>query len=217
MGGKSKSLDEALAILISSTRTKTRPVSLVEVGEWLRVAIDKLGSVAAVADRIGISTKMLRQFLLVETLTPGVKSMFRRKELDSIDAVSQLAMLPGTDQEDVARAMAKEALDTSDVRAVVELRRKEPKASMGSVLRRVRESKTKKEYVVEFVVREGQTTESMVKSLARHLPRDEVVSVETIGSLGRLVLTPAGKAALAVAAKKLQVPLRNVVSRIFHG
>src|SRR5437867_2915361 len=116
-------MEEALAVLISSTRSRSRPLPLTEVARWLEIALRKLGGYSAVADRIGLSPKMLRQFSYVGRLSKRVQRLFRKRRLDSVDAAAHLAMLPPKEQEIAAEALASREIDTIDLRAAIRLRR----------------------------------------------------------------------------------------------
>src|ERR1700733_9173356 len=114
-------LKEALAVLISSTRSKQRPLPMTEIARWLEVAVGKLGTYKAVGARIGISAKMLRQFAAVSNLALKVRALIASRKIDSVDAVAHLAMLAKSDQLVIAKALAEKAIQTADVRGVVQL------------------------------------------------------------------------------------------------
>jgi hypothetical protein len=210
-------LKEALAVLISSTHNRKRPLALTKIAHWLELAVAKLGTYSAVADRIGLSSKMLRQFSYVSRLSRPVQRLFDSRRLDSIDAVVHLAMLPMREQQTVARALASGEIDTADIRAVVQLRQSGQGGPIGSVLKRVRDSKAKHEYVAEFVVRGVPSHAAIERAFRRYIPSKEIVRLELNGALGRLVLTEEGNRAVAKAARSFRVPLKNVVSHILQG
>ena len=212
-----RELKEALAILISSTHSKKRPLPLTEIAKWLDVAVVKLGSYSAVADRIGLSPQMLRQFSHISRLTKSVQKLFQSRCLDSIDAVTHLAMLPGQEQEVMAEALASGDIDTSDIRAVVQLRREGDSGPIDVLLKRVRESKTKQEYVAEFVVRGGRDSTSITDAFSAYIPESEIMRLELQGAVGRLVVTQKGKQALARVARTLGVPFKRVIPTILQG
>lgn len=210
----SGNLDAALAILISNTRTQRRPLSLLAVADALSTAIDHLGGYSDVADRIGLSTKMLRQFSYVRRLAPAVQRLFRERRLDSVDAAVHLSMLPRKEQPVLATAIAKGEIDGLDLRAITELRRNESKTNLSDLIKKVKESKTKKQYVAEFVTR-GRRTERQIRAgVERYVPHQEIIRIETDGPLGRLVLTKKGKMYLGLAAKALNTRLNNVLAKI---
>lgn len=210
-------LKEALAVLISSTHSKKRPLPLTDIAKWLKVAVVKLGSYSAVADRIGLSSQMLRQFSHVPRLAKSVQKLFQTRRLDSVDAVTHLAMLPVQEQQIVAEALASGDIDTSDIRAVVQLRRGGESGPIDRLLKRVKESKTKQEYVAEFVVRDGRDYTSMMDAFKVYIPENEIIRLELKGSVGRLVVTQKGKQALAKAARTLGIPLKRVIPTILQG
>ena len=212
--GEDSRLQEALAILISSTHSKKRPLPLTEIAKWLEIAISYLGSNAAVADRIGLSPKMLRQFSFVSRLSPSVQLLFENRQLDSVDSAAHLASLPETDQEALAKALASGNLDTSDVRAVIQLIRNGGARTINQALQKVKSSKSRKEYVAEFVVRGGLTKPEITKLFQTYIPEKEIKAIEVRGALGRLTLTPKGRAALTNAARVLGVPFKRVISTI---
>jgi len=190
---------------------------LTDVARWLEIAAAKLGSYSAVANRIDISPKMLRQFSYVHRLSKPVQKLFERRELDSVDALAHLAMLPAADQGPVARALASRHIDTSDVRAVVELRDKDRDRPVGDLIERVKSSKTTKEYVVEFVIRGSRDRETLEAAIRRYIPQTEIIRLEVNGIIGRLVLTQQGKEALAKAARALRSTLKTVIPAILEG
>jgi len=210
----SGNLDAALAILISNTRTQRRPLSLLAVADALSTAIDHLGGYSNVADRIGLSAKMLRQFSYVRRLAPAAQRLFRQRRLDSVDAAVHLSMLPKKEQPVLASAIAKGEIDGVDLRAITELRRHDSKADLSGLIKKVKESKTKKEYVAEFLVRGRRTERQIRAAVERYIPRQEIIRIETEGPLGRLVLTKKGKIYLGRAAKAMNKRLNDVLAQI---
>src|SRR5688572_6310318 len=101
-----KELNEAIAVLIASTRSKKRPFPLTEIARKLELAVATLGSHAAVAERIGLSAKMLKQFSAVTQLSKEVQKLFERRVLDSVDAAAHLAKISTGNQKVVAEALA---------------------------------------------------------------------------------------------------------------
>jgi cell division protein ZapA (FtsZ GTPase activity inhibitor) len=211
---KDRQLEEALAVLISCTRNRIRPIPLTQIAKWLDIAVAKLGSYAKVADRIGLSAKMLRQFSYVRRLSHDVQQLFEKRKIDSVDAATHLAMLAKSEQQEVADALAVGEIDTIDVRAIVELRKVGNSTSIGRLLRRVKNSKTKQEYVAEFVVRGVRNRDQVLVALQKHIPSSEIVKLELDGAIGRLVLTHKGKQTLRKTARFLQTPLKHVIPTI---
>jgi len=211
-------LDQALAVLISNTRSTKRPLSLTEVASSLDVAVEKLGSYSAAADRLGLSTKMLRQFSYVHRLSPAVRRLVATRKIDSVDAVAHLAMLKGPHQQAVARALVKGEIATSDIRSIVQLQRGRNSDSIEEILDDVRKNKTRREYVAEFVVRGSRSNRGRIlKAFQKFISPNEILRLEFEGALGRLVLSQAGKKELFTAARKLDVSMERVIPRILGG
>jgi hypothetical protein len=212
-----KKLKQALAAIISSTRTKTRPMPLTQVACWIKIAVNKLGSYKALSEKVGVSEKMLRQFSYVLDLAKPVRLMFDRRELDSVDAAAHLKLFSPSEQIVVARALANRDLDTSDVRAISQLKRVRQSEPIRSLLSAVRNSKTKQHYVAEFVVRGDATAKSIEKSVSRYLSQEAVVAIKVDGPIGRLVVTSEGRAEMSRLARQLGVPFKDIVVRILGG
>lgn len=215
--GDDDKLNQALAILISNTRSNKRPLPLTAVAYWLDVAVKKLGSYSAVADRLGLSTKMLRQFSYVERLTPSVQQLVETRALDSVDAITHLAMIPAKHQQAVAQALVSGKLDTSDIRPVVQLYRANFSDSINEIISRVKKNKTKREYIAEFVIRGSRDPKSILKAFEKHISPKQIIRIELEGSLGRLVLTAIGKKQLQMAARTLGTTMSHVIPTILQG
>lgn len=214
---KDDDLHEALAVLISCTHRKRRPLPLPDIAKWLKLAVAKLGSYSAVADRIGLSSKMLRQFSYVDRLAEPVQELFQNRRLDSVDAATHLAMLPLRDQKVIANALAVGKADTADIRAVIQLRQSGQCGPISGLLNRVTESKPRQEFVAEFVVRGTLTRANILRAFKRYVPAREILQLEIEGALGRLILTHKGRQALARAADTFGVSLKNVIPNILQG
>jgi hypothetical protein len=210
----SQNTNDALAILISSTKTKKRPVSLVDISKWLVVAVNKLGGYKEVADRLGLSTKMLRQFALVTHLQPEVQQLFKSRALDSIDAVVHLLLLSNKEQVIVANVLVDKKIDTKDLRAIVQVRKGNSKVPINKIIDEIIKTKTRKNYVVEFIIREGDSYTRLMKKFKRYISPNEIIRLDIEGSLGRLILTKNGKQELYRIAKNLNTRFQNVMPAI---
>lgn len=163
------------------------------------------------ADRIGLSPHMLRQFSAVRRLAPRVRDFFSDRRLDSVDAAVHLAMLPEKEQLKMATALATRDIDTKDLRGAIRLRRVGAPGSIETLLTRVKQSKTKKEYVAEFVVRGSHTQESILAAFHGYIPAKSIVRLHIDGRLGRIVLNADGRNALRKAAAKLGVSFKHAI------
>jgi len=211
-------VQEALAALIRNTRTTSRSLSLVEIEEWLRVAVQELGSVGAVADRIGLSTKMLRQFQAVAKLSRPVRQLFASREIDSVDAAVHLSMIEPGGQLSVARELASARIDTSDVRAIHDLAKRQPMMPLTAVVRNIKETRNIREYVVEFVVRVSpQELQSVRGRFAAILGEDNIVSLNIEDSIGALVLNKTGRQNLMKLCRSSGMSKRRAITHIAEG
>jgi hypothetical protein len=211
-----KTIENALAILISSTHSKKRTKSLMEIAEWLAYAVEELGSIKAVGERIDLSPQMLRQFESVQKLDPKVQWLFSTRRVDSVDAAAHLSMLRAKEQIAVASLLAEGKIDTGDVRAIYHQRKAGDTDPIEALIDKVEKSKTKQEYVVEFAIRGSQNPERVKAAIGMVFPKDQVVELELHGPMGRLILTKKGRATLSATAKKLNIPLKSVMASVLQ-
>jgi len=206
--------NEALAILISSTKSRKRPISLIEVSKWLRIAVNLLGGYKQVADRIGLSTKMLRQFSMVNSLHPKTQAFFRRREIDSVDAVVHLLQFPIKDQITIAKLLANKKIDTMDLRAILQSRKSSPSIPIKYIYHKIIKSKTIKRYIVEFVIPSGYNRNTLMGVFKRHISKINIIKLDINGRLGRLLLKKDGKLELQKTAKQLKTRFHTVIPAI---
>ncbi len=92
-----KKLDEisALQIVFGNIRRKRRKENLVIIAKAFECLVKHYGSQKAVAEKVGISAEMIRQFLSVLKLPTEVQKLFIKREIDSVDAAKELAVLKG--------------------------------------------------------------------------------------------------------------------------
>jgi hypothetical protein len=211
-------LDKALAALIKNTRTTRRHESLPRIASWLEIAIHGLGSVGEVAERIGLSSKMLRQFLSVRELTPSVLDLFATRKLDSVDMAVHLRKLPPDEQACVAREAATGDLTTADVRAICEFRKHHGQSPIEDIVTRIKASRNIRQYVVEFVARQSGIDERRLRErFLAALGESNVVSLNVDGPIGTLVVNQSGRSRLQAIARQKRVSLAQAVNRIVTG
>jgi hypothetical protein len=211
-------LNLALANLIKNTRTTRRHLSLPEIAHWLGLATASLGSMDKVADRIGLSTKMLRQFLAVNDLALSVRGLFATRQLDSVDVAVHLRMLNLDEQVVVASAAARGDFSTAEIRAICQYRKKQVGAQLEEIMEQVKASRDIKVYVVEFVQRgrEGGGRQ-LRRRLASVLGDDNIVSLKFTGSIGTLVLNKGGRARLLEFCRSRGITKPDAVDKIVNG
>jgi len=92
-----KALDEdtALSILFANTKRKRRIEDLFTIAkacEYL-VSLKKYGSQRAVAEKVGLSAEMIRQFLTILKLPKKIQKLVAQRKIDSVDIVKEIAAI----------------------------------------------------------------------------------------------------------------------------
>ena len=117
-----KELDEAtaLSMLFGNTRKKKRNVDLLTIAKSCEYLVGLYGSQRAVADKIGISAEMIREFLTTLKLSAPVQELVSSRRIDSVDIVRELSALSDSSKQ---LAAAETFVNTSskDVRDIKRL------------------------------------------------------------------------------------------------
>lgn len=217
-----EALDRAIAALIANTRRVRRKLSLVEIADRIDVVRKALGTFASVSETVGVSEQQLRDFLSVRRLSSPVLKMVSQRRIDSVDVVRQLGKLSRREQGIVGRRFAEGALTSKDVRAIVALRKRQPRAGMQTVMRREASSRDIKEYVAEFFV-PGQLAQRERKRTRHYF--EEVLGRGNIRSLrlppsrgsGSVGFTAAGLRKFEAAAKSRGLTKRDLIEQLIRG
>jgi len=214
MNNQPTELAKALALLISSTHTRTRPVSIVKISKAINVASEELGSLGLLSERINLSEKMLRQFMKVEKLCDEIKELVDTRKIDSVDAVSHLAQLDHHDQTAVAAEVLTNKWRTFDVRAFLEARKRAKEADPIELIQKINNSRTEKTYAFEFVARGGIGPDEIERRLSKFVPSEFISAVEVEGTKAGITVNQVGYDLLKAEARSRNMPMRSIISNI---
>jgi hypothetical protein len=211
-----KDSDRAIANLIASTRTKKRSVSLFEFYGWLNRAIKELGGLQSVADRISISTRMLKQFLVIDKLDKSVVDYVKTRELDSVDALNYLASFSHNDQRLLLPLLLEKKLPSKDLRSVHQQRSVLPNATIEELIERVKSGKSRRVYELQFVLRGGLTKNKISNCISEITGQNTIEAIEFDGPVGKIILTKEGLALLREYSRASGIPFKKVLSHLLY-
>lgn len=124
-----KKMDEvqALAIIFGNTKRKKRKENLITIAKAFQYLVKVYGSQQAVAQKVGLSAEMIRQFLTVLKLEPKVQELFLTRQIDSVDTAKELVRLKERDKQialaqKIANLTSKDARDIKRAVAVDNIR-----------------------------------------------------------------------------------------------
>jgi len=211
--------DRALSLVLANTRMAERPGvrrphSLPEIASALLSAKAGYGGLKEVANRVGISTEMLRRFLSVNRLHPAVLPLVRARRIDSLNAVLYMTALPADDQPVVAEGLLSGKLSGTDVRALAPLRGRSPRADIRKLIERVVGSRDRTVYAIVFTMGSDDLLRSVTDAL-RKVCGDGLVEVRRSGGHQyKAVLSRQGLKSLRSAAQKAKLSLREYMKRL---
>jgi hypothetical protein len=112
--------ETALATIFANTRRKKRPDNLVTVAESFAYLAKLYGSQKAVAEKVDLSTEIVRQFLQILELPRDIKEMISDRRIDRLDVAYRISKLRDAGQQ-MAAAKIAPALLSKDMRDIERL------------------------------------------------------------------------------------------------
>lgn len=109
--------ESALAIVFANTRRKKRTADLITVAKSFEYLVRLYESRKAVAEKVGLSTEMVREFLTVLELPEEVKKLISSREIDRLDVALEIYMLKDPKKQ-VTAAKTIGGLPSKDVRDI---------------------------------------------------------------------------------------------------
>jgi len=112
--------ETALAVLFSNTKRKKRTVDLLTLAKACEFLVEKYRSRKEVASKLGLSTEMIREFLLPLKLPNKIQNLISERKIDSLDVIKEISSLKGSSQQ-IEAAVALTRVPSKDVRDIVRL------------------------------------------------------------------------------------------------
>ena len=129
---------------------KSRPNNLYEIAQDILFLKNKLGNIKSISKLIEISPNMLNRFLSVLNVTPELIPSIQRREIDNINAMYYIQKLSSQDQIKIGNLLKEGKINSTDIRAITPLRKKNPHISLEKLLSKVEKSKPIKNYIILF-------------------------------------------------------------------
>lgn len=112
--------DTALATIFANTRRKKRTENLLTIAQSFKYLVELYGSQKAVADKVGLSTEMIREFLIVLKLPVEVQQLISSRQIDSVDVAREISAIKDPLKQVVTAKILADAL-SEDVRDIKRL------------------------------------------------------------------------------------------------
>jgi ParB-like chromosome segregation protein Spo0J len=133
--------ETALAILFANTKRKKRNVDLITIAKTCEYLTNLYNSQKKVADKVGLSSEMIREFRSALKLPEEVQKLILSRKIDRIDIIKELSSLKNKIKQ-IALAKNIANLKTKDVRDVKRMI-KQANVSIEESKRKVSDSKLK--------------------------------------------------------------------------
>ena len=193
-GEMNEELCRLLAKFIGNTHRLRRNDSLLTVADVIDKLLHHLGSLKRVSQRVGVSEEMLREFLSVKKLSTPVRDLLAEKRIVSVDVAYRLSQLSSSEQIRLAQEYLSGRLSGKDVRDTATWRRKHPKSSIATAIRRVKRSRTVRHYLVKVRLEQTRCRLNTFRDrIERLIGRENLLSVEETEGIVCAVINETGR------------------------
>jgi gas vesicle protein len=157
---------EALALVFANTKgKKKRNTNILSIATALNELKEVYGSSNKVAEKVGLSGQMVREFLSVLDLPQNIKNLIEQRKIDSVDKIKRIKSLisSGKDIMNESVLIEVERISTEDFRDVERLV-KHGNVGVKEALKVVSNGKRKNEHLLILTISEKEF--SILKKLA---------------------------------------------------
>lgn len=208
---------EVIARLLQSTKTQKRNFSIVAIAEDIEWLNNHLGGLDKVADILGISEGMLRQFLSVKKIDLSVLDLVKTRKIDSVSVVSNLSKFSENDQKEMVALLLEKQITGNEIRLLSPLKKQFPTESITQLAKKLKDSKNKKIAVIAF---DAQDLDKDVSTLKQDLTNitgiNDLIGININGNEGFIKLTFEGEKKLREKAKAEHQSLKDFTYSILH-
>lgn len=205
------SVKKAISELIGCTRRKRRLKSIIEITDIIEFLHKELGTYRAVAERVGLSTEMLREFRSVRLLDPEVRELVEKRVIDSVDLVYRISKLDPKTQKAVVDKVLKDQMTGDDARVVKSLVVGRKGSGKAAILQTMK-SRDIKTYLIQFRMPKERTSCQLRGDFSKIIGGREIVSFKFEKGMAVLELSYRGQKELRIAAKRRKKTLRKFVA-----
>jgi hypothetical protein len=203
---------KAISELIGCTRRKRRPKTIVEIANLIEFLHQELGTYKDVAEKVGLSTEMLREFRSVRLLDAEVLRLVEKRVIDSVDLVYRISKLDAKTQKAIVYKALENELTGNDVRVVKSSSAGQMSAK--KALHRTIKSRNIKTYLIHFRLPKGNTLRYLRSCFSKIVGANEIVSLISEDGIATLSLSYKGQKRLRNAAKQENKTIRKLVENI---
>ncbi len=177
-----------------------------------------MGGIKSVADTVGVSPGMLSKFLSVKELSPNVKELIKKRDINSVEFVNALRRFNEEEQKIIITEYLEGEINTPDVRTIPVLRYKNPEKDIIELINQVKSTKPIKTYLVYIdKVKIKVPMEKILNRIKDVVGEKGVVSVNIEGNVVIVKMSSEAKGLLGITAKKRRGSIRELLEEIIYG
>lgn len=209
---------EVVPRLLISTHKQKRPFSIIDVADDIDWLSNHLGSLSAVSAILNVSSGMLNQFLRVRNLTPEAQALVKKREIDSVTAVHNLAKFSAKDQDEISNLIKQDSLSYLDIRLLSPLRKQFPDTPIEFLVEKLKNSQNRKVSVIQFPVETlHKDIEEVRRELSDIIGPEEIVDIVVDNQIGAIKITPKGEQTLRKEARRQKKTLQEFTYAVLQG
>lgn len=203
---------EIIARLILSTKRKKRKYSIVEIANDIYLLKELKGGLGKVADIVGISTDMLKQFLSISNLPEEVIALVDERKIDSVAIVFLLSKFPKEDCLQLAKIASEGKLTSSELKILLPYRKQHSSKSIIEILEEVRSSKNIRVSVIQFPKNVTKKTKMEISEIFKAIVgSNDFVDIVEDDRLFNIKIKKAGEMHIRKLAAEKKMSLSNLI------
>jgi hypothetical protein len=209
-------IDIATRKLLRNTKTKKRPLNIVEVANLINIVLKKQ-SLKELATILGIKAAMLSKFLSVYKLPNFIMGLVESRVIDSVAMVFYLSKLSDKDLQELLPLLNEDKINSVELKSFLPFRKKHPTQSIAELYNQHIASKNIKVSVIRLAETDLKSgIENLKNNLSNILPPSEIIAIEKNKKFVDIKLTKEGENILRDKAKQRTITLQNLIQEIVN-
>lgn len=204
----------AIGRILSNTKRKKRPCSLVEIANDFETALTQK-SKNELSEIIGISSNMINKFTSVNKLPLSIKKLVEERLVDSVALVYDLTKLSNKDLMELEPLLKENKINSNELKVFLPFRKQHPSKSIIELYNQQLNSKNIKVSVIRLQKSDGNNDLIGLKNkLAKIISSDEILDLEINNNNLDIKITKNGELELRKIAREQNKTFQSLIQDI---
>lgn len=204
----------AIGRILSNTKRKKRPCSLVEIANDFETAL-KEKSKNELSEIIGISPNMINKFISVNKLPLSIKNLVEERLVDSVSLVYDLSKLSNKDLIELEPLLKENKINSNELKVFLPFRKQHPNQSIVELYNQQINSKNIKVSVIRLQKNDDNNDLFKIKKeISKLISNEEILDLDINNNYLDIKITKKGELELRKIAKKQNKSFQSLIQEI---